>query len=258
MQIENAVILKQEPVRGEYSTLVLALPGISGSVKPGQFVHLLVPRMDDAVLRRPFSVYGADNGQLSILYKRVGRGTAAMNMLRLGDAVSVMGPLGNGYPIDSDGSPVLVAGGYGVAPLCFLAKRLAGKGDIFIGGRNEADILCVSDFEELGWTVHIATDDGSAGDKGLVTEILDTWLKGREDGFSPVFYACGPDGMLRALGNMAEGTGCKAWLSLDKHMGCGAGACLACVQKIRKEDGREEWGRVCKDGPVFESREIVW
>ncbi len=258
MNIENASILKQEKVTGDYNVLVLDVPGVSAHAQPGQFVHILVPRLENHVLRRPFSLYGVEDRTISILYKRVGKGTAALNLLQPGEEMSVMGPLGNGFPMECDCHPVLVAGGYGVAPLCFLAEKLGKKGDLFVGGRSEADILCIEDFEKLGWNVHIATEDGSVGQKGLVTEILDAWLNERADEDKPVFYACGPDGMLKALGNLAESKGATAWLSLDKHMGCGAGACLACVHKLRKKDGSEEWGRVCKDGPVFECREIVW
>jgi dihydroorotate dehydrogenase electron transfer subunit len=256
MQIENAVILEQKTVTGDYNVLVLDAPEIADSVKPGQFVHIKVPRLEGHVLRRPFSVYGAEDGMLSILYKRVGKGTSALALLQTGEKMSIMGPLGNGFPIENTDHPVLVAGGFGVAPLFLLAKKLKSKGDIFIGGRTADDILCVDDFTGFGWNVHIATEDGSRGETGRVTDILCPWLK--ETSVTPVYYACGPDGMLKAIGDLAQENGSKAWLSLDKHMGCGVGACLACVQKIRRPDGSEEWGRVCQDGPIFEAGEIVW
>ncbi|MFC1462771.1 dihydroorotate dehydrogenase electron transfer subunit, partial [Verrucomicrobiota bacterium] len=193
-----------------------------------------------------------------ILYKPVGRGTAALALVSGGEEVSLIGPLGRGFPYGPNAAfPVLVGGGYGVAPLYFLAARMNRKGILFVGGAGKADILCVSDFEALGWDVRVATEDGSMGEKGLVTDILDKWLEGH-DGAAPEFHACGPDGMLKAVGDRAEKGSRTAWLSLDKHMGCGVGACLACVQKIRDDDGSERWGRVCTDGPVFESREIVW
>lgn len=105
--------------------------------------------------------------------------------------------------------------------------------------------------------------DGSLGTKGLVTDVLDKWLAENSalDDYSPAgqeLFACGPDGMLRALGERSVAGGFKGWLSLDKHMGCGVGACLACVQKLRAADGQGYWGRVCKDGPIFEAQEIVW
>jgi dihydroorotate dehydrogenase electron transfer subunit len=113
-------------------------------------------------------------------------------------------------------------------------------------------------FLELGWEVQIATEDGSMGIKGFVTAALDDWLANRDDNIIPEFFVCGPDGLLKAIGDRAIAGDWQGWLSLDKHMGCGVGACLACVQKIKNGDGAEVWKRVCKDGPVFESREIVW
>ncbi len=258
MQIEKAIVRTHELVGGAYRELVLEAPVTAGAAVPGQFVHLRVPRLDGSVLRRPFSIYRARDGRLSILYKTVGRGTRAMEAIAAGDAVDMIGPLGNGFPLEAIGeNPALVAGGYGVAPLSFLASAVDVRGTVFIGGATARDILCVGDFESLGWTVRITTEDGSLGDKGLVTAALDAWLA-EQRGAAPVYYACGPDGMLRAVGERAVAVGHTAWLSLDKHMGCGVGACLACVQKIRGRDGTVSWKRVCKDGPVFEASVIEW
>jgi dihydroorotate dehydrogenase electron transfer subunit len=258
MQVEKAIVRTHELVGGDYRELVLDAAGSADAAVPGQFVHLRVPRLDGSVLRRPFSIYRARDGRLSILYKTVGRGTKAMEAIAPGDTVDIIGPLGNGFPLDVIGdNPALVAGGYGVAPLSFLAGEVALKGTVFIGGATARDILCVGDFESLGWTVHITTEDGSRGEKGRVTQALDAWLA-EQRGTAPVTYACGPDGMLRAVGERAVAAGHTAWLSLDKHMGCGVGACLACVQKIRGDDGRVDWKRVCKDGPIFEASVIEW
>ena len=244
---------------GGYRILVLESFSIASSVRPGQFVHLRVPHLVGAVLRRPFSVFKTDGKSISILYKRVGRGTHAMMEIACGEEVSLMGPLGNGFPPISGGTfPVIVGGSYGVAPLYFLAERTQAKGIVFLGGSTAADVLCVGDFERLGWEVRVVTEDGSLGRQGLVTSVVDSWLEEREASVVPAFFACGPDGMLRAVGERAVTGGWNAWLSLDKHMGCGVGVCLACVQKIRRDDGTECWARVCRDGPVFESREIVW
>ena len=182
-----------------------------------------------------------------------------MNALKAGDTVRIMGPIGTGFPCTPQAFPILVAGGYGVAPLAFLASRLPQKGIAMIGGRTANDILLQKDFTEMGWEVQIATQDGSLGEQGLVTILLDRTLKQfHEQGKKAELFSCGPDGLLHAVGDRAIANGLKGWLSLDKHMVCGIGACLACVQKLRKADGTEWIGRVCKDGPVFESREIVW
>ena len=240
-----------------YRVLTLKLPTMANAAQPGQFVHLRIAQLHDALLRRPFSIYRVDGKHLSILYKTVGRGTEAMQNLKIDDSVSLIGPLGNGFPLDLPATvtPVLVAGGYGVAPLFFLARNLPRRGVLFVGGANMADILLADDFRTLGWDVRIATDDGSLGDQGLVTAPLGAWLK--TDPITPEFFACGPNGMLKAIGDRAIAGNWNAWLSLDRHMGCGVGACLACVQKVRL-NGQDTLARVCKDGPVFESRDVIW
>lgn len=259
MYIQNGKVLRHEGIGGDYRLLSLELPAIAAAAGPGQFLHLRVALLHDAVLRRPFSICGARDGAVDMLYKTVGRGTAAMEALQPGQTVSVMGPLGNGFPLPlrHGARPVLVAGGYGVAPLSFLAGRLGRPGDVFVGGAKAADILCADIFEKLGWTVHVATEDGSLGTPGLVTAPLDSWLEGLTGPELPEFFACGPNGMLKVVGDRASARGANAWLSLDRHMGCGVGACLACVQRIRR-DGQEVLARVCKEGPVFEAREVVW
>jgi len=258
MHVENGLVVAHDPMGAAYRVLTLRLPTIAAKARPGQFVHLRLAMLSDAVLRRPFSIYGVDGDMLSILYKTVGRGTAAMKDIQPGATLSAMGPLGNGFPLpaaETTTVPVLVAGGYGVAPLYFLATRLPRTGLLFAGGATSADILCVDRFQALGWEVRLATDDGSLGTHGLVTAPLDSWLADARR--EPEFFACGPNGMLRAVGERAIAGGWKGWLSLDRHMGCGVGACLACVQTIRK-DGAETLARVCKEGPIFEAREVVW
>lgn len=258
MLMETATVLAQHTLSGGYRVLTLKSPRIAPQVKAGQFVHLRIPRHGDLVLRRPFSVFKTENDTLAILYKTVGLGTLAMESLRTGDAVSLLGPLGNGFPdINSAQFPALIAGGYGMAALYLVARKSSVKGMLFVGGAGAADILCVKDFEQLGWTVRIATEDGSAGAKGLVTRILDDWLTRERGACKPVFFACGPLGMLQAVSDRAQPGGWTAWLSMDRHMGCGMGACLACVQKVRAS-GTWKWARVCTEGPVFECRDIIW
>lgn len=260
---ENAIVLSHEAYSGDYRRLALAAPGISPEVRPGQFIHVRLSAPADAILRRPFSVFKAGGGGeiVEIIYKAVGRGTAAMQTLGPGDRLNVIGPLGNGFPVPrAEYHPVLVAGGYGMAALYLLARESARKGTAFFGGRRSSDILCVPDFEALGWTVIVTTEDGSRGAQGLVTAAIDRWLGKEGADLRPEFYACGPNGMLRAVGDRAIRSGFPAWLSMDRHMCCGVGACLACVQKIAAPDEPEGWTwvRVCREGPVFECRTVVW
>jgi dihydroorotate dehydrogenase electron transfer subunit len=260
MRIEVAEVVDHTRITDVYRVLCLHSPAVAGSrIVAGQFIHVRVPRLEGSVLRRPFSIFKAGSDTLTVLYKSVGRGTRAMEDLRAGDRISIMGPLGKGFPLDDRGTlPVLVGGGYGVAPLSLLAGQLEGRGAAFIGGATADDILCVEEIENLGWSVSVATEDGSMGTKGMVTDALDSWVRRNHPARGLEFYACGPDAMLRAVWDRAGPLGYRAWLSLDRRMGCGVGACLACVLKVRRSDGGVVWARACREGPVFDAREIVW
>ena len=248
-----------------YRMLTLHAPQIAGAVTPGQFVHVKVPGLEPTALRRPFSVFDGDSasGEVTVLYKVVGRGTDALSKAAPGTEVEVMGPLGYGFPERCDGVPLLVGGGYGVAPLHFLAKRLMALGGdrpiLFVGGRTKADLLELDRFRALGVEVRTATNDGSEGVKGFVTDPLDDALIAlREEGRRFELFTCGPDGLLKAVAQRAVGTGSKGWISMDRHMVCGVGACFACVQRLRRPNGEEWNARCCVNGPVFKAEEIVW
>ena len=284
MTMTDATLLDHFQLPGGYWQLLLKCPEIAHGARPGQFVHARIPTLWKGALRRPFSICKAEGDTLLILYKVVGKGTLALSKLQPGHCLNLIGPLGNGFPLpkfpscggvpegtESRGRggplggrdaaapvPVLVGGGFGVAPLLFLASRLPTRGLLFAGGRTAADILLAEEFQKIGWDVRFATEDGSLGMKGLVTNAIDEWLHGQSPTPDLEFFSCGPDGLLKAVGERAMRLGKKAWLSLDTHMGCGVGACLACIQTLRNPDGTSRIGRVCKDGPVFESREIVW
>lgn len=259
MVVEEAKVVEHRRFQGEYRLLGMEAPEIAPHVEPGQFVHLRVPHMAESVLRRPFSVFKAEGRTLSILYKGVGRGTRTMTELKCGETVNLMGPLGRRFPPGTRGRHyVLVAGGYGMAALYLLARELPEPGDAFFGGRSKGDILCVPDFEALGWRVHVTTDDGSLGRRGVVTDALDAWLEARGAGREPECYACGPNQMLQAVGERAMTQGWTAWLSVDENMGCGVGACLTCVVKLRNGESDWRWARSCCEGPVFECRELLW
>ena len=267
MRDEKTTVLEHAEIGGGYRYLVLAAPKIAAEVKPGQFVHVRVPGLETSALRRPFSVFDAEppaedgsGGTVTVLYKTVGRGTTALNDVRPGDAVSVMGPLGHGFPGTCSGEALLVGGGYGVAPLHFLARRLVESGmdrasvRLFVGGRTSADLLALDRFKALGVSVSVATNDGSAGVKGLVTDPLDDALIAmREQNRRFEFFACGPDPMLKAVAMRATGTDSPGWISMDRHMVCGVGACYACIQRTVRGNSR-----CCIEGPVFAAKDLVW
>ena len=231
MKQEKATVLEHRNFQGDYRILRLAAPAVGPLVRPGQFMHLQIPRMGDRILRRPFSIYKADIEGASILYKPVGRGTDAMTAVQNGDQIDIIGPLGNGYPEMTQGRiPVLVAGGYGNAALYLKARELPVKGVAFFGGRAAQDILCVDEFKELGWDVRPTTDDGSLGVQGLVTEAFDPWMKEHTTIADLELFVCGPNPMLKAMGDRAIEHGFTAWLSLDQNMACGVGAFAAAPQ----------------------------
>ena len=258
---EKTTVLEHVEIGSGYRYLVLAAPRLAAALAPGQFVHVRVNALETSALRRPFSVFDADGERVTILYKTVGRGTAALNAARPGDEMSVLGPLGHGFPARCEGTALLVGGGYGVAPLHFLAKRLVTAGvmapervKLFVGGRTKDDLLALDRFAALGIGVHVATNDGSAGAKGFVTEPLDDALIAlREAGEKFEFFTCGPDGLLKAVAERATGTGSKGWISMDRHMICGVGACYACIQKTVRGNSR-----CCIEGPVFAAEDLVW
>ena len=256
---EKCEILVHDELAAGYRLLVVKAPGMAPQLVPGQFVHVKVPALEKSALRRPFSVFNAEDGKVYILYKTVGRGTAALNAAKVGEALEIIGPLGHGFPVKCDGAALLVGGGYGVAPLYFLAKRLIASGwkgrlAVFIGGRTETDLLAVDEFRSLGVELHLATNDGSKGVKGLVTDPLDDEIiKIREAGGKFELFACGPDPMLKAVALRATGTKSKGWISMDRHMICGVGACYACIQKTVRGNSR-----CCVEGPVFAAEDLVW
>ena len=256
---EKCKVVSHEDIGSGYRCLVLEAPQMVAELVPGEFVHVKVPALEPSALRRPFSVFDAADGQVTVLYKTVGRGTAALNGVQPGDELSVLGPLGHGFPLKCDGEALLVGGGYGVAPLHFLAKKFAQaaglpRPKLFIGGRTSADLLALDRFEKLGVEVHVATNDGSAGTRGLVTDPLDDLLANlRNRGTKFELFACGPDPMLKAVAMRATGTGMKGWISMDRHMICGVGACYACIQKTVRGNSR-----CCIEGPVFEAKDLVW
>jgi dihydroorotate dehydrogenase electron transfer subunit len=256
--IEQTVqILANARVADQYFRLVLRAPEIAPLVQPGQFAHIRVLPLKEALLRRPFSIFQVEDDTFSILYKRVGKGTEVLARMGPGEALSAIGPLGHGFSVPSPGGeiPLLVAGGYGMAAMYLLAQRSAQKGVVFVGGRRQVDILCVEEFRALGWDVRITTEDGSLGEKGLVTQPLQAELQRAAAGRR--LYACGPTPMLRAVSRLAEEFRVPAELSMDEHMCCGVGVCLACVVRVRSGDGWE-YQRSCTEGPVFDARQIAW
>lgn len=252
---EKCTVLRHEEIGNGYRYLVLEAPKIAAELEPGQFVHVKVPALEKSALRRPFSVFDAEDGKVTVLYKTVGRGTKALNLVREGETLMMEGPLGYGtFPVEVDGTALLVGGGFGVAPLYFLAKRLKSPARLFVGGRTKDDLLALDRFAALGVETFTATNDGSHGVKGFVVAPLDEEIRRlRERGEKFELFTCGPDGLLKAVADRALSLGVPGWISMDRHMICGVGACFACIQKTK--DGNQ---RCCVNGPVFAAENLVW
>ncbi len=258
---EDAEIIAIHRYRGDYFYVRLRSPKISAHTGAGQFVHFHIPNSPELTLRRPFSIYDTapDEGSLAIIFKVVGKGTAKMATLDVGQPVSLIGPLGHGFPAPVGGHEhiIIVAGGYGCAATYLIAKHAGQSGVCLLGARSKDDILVEEEFARTGFQVRVSTNDGSSGHQGLVTELLQHEFAKHQ---SPsTIYACGPNAMLKAVGSMCLKQGGDAYLSFDMPMCCGVGACFTCVLKT-KAANREGWEytRSCRFGPVFKASEIYW
>lgn len=247
---ENGRIISQEKLAEGVYSMWIRTDQIAAAAKAGQFISLFC-RDKAWMLPRPISICEVSGDKLRIVYRVVGKGTEEFSAYQTGDAVEVMGPLGNGFPLLSYKKPMLIGGGIGIPPMLELAKQLEGAKEIVLGFRDE--IFLADELAAYG-SVSVATEDGSVGVKGTVLDAI------REQGLSAdVIFACGPTPMLKALKEYAGQIGIDAWLSLEEKMACGVGACLACVCQTTQKDQHSNVNnrRICKDGPVFEAKEVV-
>ena len=258
---DNNTIISNDNLKGDYWRVRFSAPEVAVRSQAGQFVHVKLPLLSDRILRRPFSICDAsDDGVLTLVYKVVGAGTERLSDLKPGDNCDILGPLGKPFSAPGPGTvPILVAGGYGSAATLLLAKRSQEKGILLLGARSKDDLILVDEYKALGFDVRTATNDGSDGHKGFVTELLDGAIAGLK-GAKVAIYGCGPDMMLMALGRKALSLGVYAELSLDHHMCCGVGACFACVVRVKDGSGPDGWryARACKEGPVFKAEDIYY
>lgn len=237
----------------------LRSPQIVAEAGPGQFLMLRVGRGMDPLLRRPFSICGVREDDLVlILYRVVGRGTTIMCDAGEGELLSVLGPLGSGFEMPHKGEePLLVAGGMGIAPLIFLATTMKPGSFTLLGGFGSAEEIVTTD--ELGFSgidLSISTDDGSAGHRGLVTELLENHLAGFNGSRSMVF-ACGPLPMLKEVAAITRNKDVPCQVSLEASMACGLGACQGCAIR-RSSEQAKTYFHVCQDGPVFHVNVLDW
>ncbi len=256
MKKEQAKVLSQACIATDIYSLWLSV-SFANEVKAGQFVTLYLNDRS-RLLPRPISICEADaqQGAIRLVYRTVGAGTKEISGLQAGDEIQVMGPLGNGFPLEvcSGKRVLLVGGGIGIPPMYQTAKNLirAGVDVRFVAGYRSSETYLLEDMQKTA-PVTVATDDGSLGVHGTVTDaILAESLQ------ADIIFACGPKPMLRSLKEYAEAHNTELWVSMEERMACGIGACLGCVCKTTREDGHSHVknARVCKDGPVFPAGEV--
>lgn len=225
---------------------------ISKETQCGQFLHIKCG--DKSYLRRPISICDAQNGTVRFIFEVKGEGTKELSEKEVGDMIDIIGPLGHGFDIKPNHkNPVVIGGGIGVFPLYKLTKDLGKKATVFLGFRNKDRVVMEKEFEEISNLCITGTDDGSYGYDGYIANAMEGYIKN-----SPcdVIFACGPLPMLKAVKEIAERNNIECQLSLEQRMGCGIGACLVCVCETIFE-GTNKHMRVCKNGPVFDSKVVT-
>jgi len=280
MYDKTVAVTENRPLTGGHFLLSVKSPRQAKAIRPGQFAMLRILGRSDVLLRRPMSVYDVKpaDGQerrggtrrspeiIQFLYKVVGRGTQLMAELRPGDQLGVLAPLGHGFfaveylPQAKAADEVLhVAGGIGIAALLLPAKELAKLGvhqRLFFGARSKADLVGVEDFKPFVQHLALATEDGSRGYHGFVTQPLEDYLS-RHQSRRSLMMACGPWAMLAATVELARHYGHPCLVSMENRMGCGLGVCLGCCIHVQGE-GHSTYQRVCTEGPVFWAEKVIW
>ncbi|PCJ45181.1 MAG: oxidoreductase [Gammaproteobacteria bacterium] len=254
--IEDGIVEFNEAVNYDTLELILKSPKIAATTVPGQFVMLACQRGNNALLRRPFSVHTVIGDSISLIYKVIGIGTKMMEEFRVGDKVSLLGPLGKGFNVAKTKHHCLVGGGIGMAPLLHLAQLIKehdpeAKITTLQGGQSSRNIIVMDKFTVFG-DVLVSTDDGTEGHHGYVTGLLTEMHD--ED---MAVYTCGPTAMMKGVAAIARDKSWACQIAMEAPMACGMGACLGCsFLRAGDHQGVEKYVHVCKDGPVFAAEEI--
>ena len=249
---ETAKVVRQQQIDEGIFDMELSFPKGAALAKPGQFIAMYC-NDKSKLLPRPISICGINptEGTLRVVYRVAGEGTKEFSDMKAGDTLEVMGPLGNGFTMKNE-KAIIIGGGIGIPPMLELAKQLDAEKTVVLGYRTSTFLK--EEFEEV-CDVKIATEDGSQGAKGTVIDAIEKYgVEGK------VIYACGPMPMLKALAAYAEEHGMEAQISLEERMACGIGACLGCICKSKTKDHHTNVNntRICKDGPVFDAKEVVF
>lgn len=251
---------------GQYHLLTVTAPGVPELARPGNFATLAIGDLDSSglLLRRAFSIHGVQSrgiygGTIDLVIADAGPGTHWLTQRRRGDVLDIVAPLGRPFALPRDPvSCLLVGGGYGSAPLVFLAEHLRERGcrvDVVLGASTEEKLFGVLEAKRIASTVTITTDDGSLGETGLVTDHLRAVI---DRAATDVVYACGPMGMLAAVADIASDAGIHSQCAVEESMACGIGVCMTCVLPVIGEDGITRMLRSCVEGPVFRGDRVRW
>lgn len=248
-------IISKKSIAAEIYDMTILCPEIASVAQCGQFVNI---KVDGFMLRRPISICGIDKekGTLRIVFEVRGKGTKELSQLAEGQLIDIVAPLGGrGFTLlDNSKRAVIIGGGIGNPPMLPIAEHYGSNAVVISGFRNSAASILQQDFANTGARVILCTDDGSAGRKGFVTDALSEQLA---ESKPDIIYACGPSVMLKHIIAQAREAGVKCEVSLEERMGCGVGGCLVCVCRTIR-DGEEYYAHVCKDGPVFDSEEVIF
>ena len=257
-----------DEIRTGYLLMTLRLPRSFSDPQPGQFVMIRIAGLQDPFLSRPLSIFAFSRGRshclVRLLYRVAGKGTQILAGLIPGSQVEISGPLGKGYTVDpARENRVLIAGGIGVAPLSLMARHLCrseSRGEnpavVYLGAKTADEVVGLDFLRQYCSSIRVCTDDGSLGEKSLVTRAFQKDMK-KYDPARTAIYACGPKPMLQALAGMLKGRYfCQ--VSLEERMACGVGACMGCAVAVRDEKGDKAYRRVCADGPVFDLKDVIW
>lgn len=254
MICESYVIKSKKNIAKGVFDIWVFCPQIASDAKPGQFVNV---KCSDFTLRRPISIceIDAQNGLIRLVFEARGEGTSWLAGKNEGDCIDLLGPLGNGFMLGKTDRPVIfVGGGIGVPPLLGAAKPFGASATAILGFRSAAAVILKEDFERQGASVTICTDDGTAGRHGVVTTSLEERFDASD---CSAVFACGPKPMLAAIAASCEKRNITCFVSMEERMACGVGACLSCACKVKYE-GSEKYFHVCKNGPIFNAKMIVW
>lgn len=247
-------IVKKENLAKDIFRFVIDCGAVAAVAAPGQFVHIL-PK--GYTLRRPISICEIDrtNGTITIVFAIRGDGTEALAALSAGDFVNMLAPLGHGFSLPQAKRVILVGGGIGVPPMLTLARHYRARAVMISGFRSADAVILQKEFAACDTKTILCTDDGSVGLHAMVTEPLRAEISAEKP---DLICACGPTPMLRAIAALAEEFDVPCEVSMEERMGCGIGACLVCACKTKRENGEIHASHVCKDGPVFNAKEVVW